>query len=291
MLFIYRYKWLRKLLRPLLTDKTFIHLEFRRRLGKAINLKNPKSFSEKIQWIKLHDRNPLMTLCTDKYEVRKVVESKVGTHILNKLYGVFESADEIDWDSLPESFVLKANHGSGWNVIVKDKSTLDGKETKKKMKKWMATNYYAQKREWAYKNIKPQIVCEKYLENKNGSLIDYKFFCFNGTPRLIQVDVDRHTEHKRVFHDTQWRRFDFSLQYPIYEEEIEPPSYLKDMIEVARVLSSDFTFARVDMYDLDGNIVFGEVTFYPGSGMERFSPEHWDAKLGDLLQLPTYNKQ
>ena len=227
-----------------------------------------------------------MTRYADKYEVRKVVESKIGRHVLNKLHAVFESADEIDLDSLPKSFVLKATHGSGWNVIVKDKSTLDGKETKKKMKKWMATNYYAQKREWAYKNIKPQIVCEKYLENRNGSLIDYKFFCFNGTPHLVQMDVDRHKEHKRVFHDTQWRRLDFSLQYPIYEEEIGPPRCLKDMIEIARKLSSDFTFARVDMYDVDGKAVFGEVTFCPESGMGRFSPEHWDAKLGDLLKLP-----
>ena len=279
-----------KILQSLLSDETYLRLRFRFKFGWDINLQNPITFNEKIQWMKLYDRNPLMTQYADKYEVRKVVESKVGPHILNELYGVFKSTDEIDFDLFPESFVLKATHGCEWNIIVKNKSKLDTKKAKKKMNQWISTNYYIKRREWAYKNIPPRIICEKYLENKNGSLLDYKFFCFNGTPHLIQVDVDRHTEHKRVFYNTQWRRADFSLKYPTYEEEVEPPNSLKDMLEIARVLSSAFTFARVDMYDVNGRVVFGEVTFYPKAGFGKFSPDYLDTKLGYLLQLPTNNK-
>ncbi len=279
-----------KLLKLFLNDKAFIRLRFWLKLGKLPNIENPKGFNEKIQWIKLHDKNPLMTLCADKYEVRNVVESRVGPHILNKLYGVFESADEIDFDSFPESFVLKATNGCGWNIIVKDKSSLDRQKAKKKMKKWMATNYYPRKREWAYKNITPRIVCEKYLENKKGSLIDYKILCFNGNPTLIQVDLDRYTGHTRAYYTTEWQRVDFLMKYPAHKGEVEEPESLKYMLEIARTLSSNFTFARVDMYDVNGNVVFGEITFYPASGWGWFSPEHWDAKLGDLLKLPAEKK-
>ena len=289
------YKWLkrkfyRRLIKPFLNDEAAVRLRFRNRFNRSLNLENPKTFNEKIQWIKLYDRDSLMTSYTDKYEVRKIVENKIGTRILNELYDFSESVEAIDFDSLPESFILKATHGSGWNIIVKNKSAIDRRQAKKKMKKWLATNYYLQSREWSYKHILPRIVCEKYMENKDGSLIDYKFFCFKGTPRFVQVDLDRHTRHARAFYSIDWRKLDFFMgneeKTCHYEQEVKRPDSLTDMIEIAHKLSGDFTFARVDMYDVEGKAVFGEVTFYPGGGWGRVLPEQWDVELGNLLELP-----
>ena len=283
---------IRSLLR-LLPDETLVRLEFMYNLGRIPDLKNPKTLNEKIQWIKLYDRNPLMTLCTDKYEVRKIVERKVGAHVLNELYGVFESPDEIDFDSLPGSFVLKATHGSGWNIIVKDKSVLEREKAKEEMRKWVRSSFYAKKREWAYKDIQPRIICEKYMENKDGSLNDYKFYCFNGNPHFIQVDVDRYTGHSRAYYSTDWQKLDFFMvkntkrkKIRRYGKELKRPESLTEMVEIVRTLSSDFRFARVDMYEVDGKAVFGEVTFYPSNGGGRFSPEHLDEEFGNLIRLP-----
>ena len=282
----------RSLLR-LLPDEMLVRLEFLYNLGRFPDLKNPRTLNEKIQWIKLHDRNPLMTLYTDKYEVRKIVEKKIGSHILNELYGIFETPDEIDFDSLPESFVLKATHGSGWNMIVKNKSVLETEKAKKKMKKWLGRNFYTKKREWAYKDIPPRIICEKYLENKDGSLNDYKFYCFNGNPHFIQVDVDRYTGHSRAYYSLEWQKLDFFMvkntkkkKILRYEKELKRPESLTDMVEIVRTLSSDFRFARVDMYDVDEKAVFGEVTFYPSNGGGKFSPEHMDVEFGNLIPIP-----
>ena len=279
----------RSLLR-LLPDKMLIRVEFFYNLGRFPDLKNPRTFNEKIQWIKLNDRNPLMTLYADKYEVRKIVEKKVGTHVLNELYGVFETPDEIDFDLLPKSFVLKATHGSGWNIIVRDKSILEIKKARKKMKKWLEKNFYEKKREWAYKNIPPRIICEKYMENKDGSLNDYKFYCFNGKPLFMQVDFGRYSKHYRAFYDPEWQKLDFfiakSRRVRRYEKEHERPDSLTEMVKIASILSSDFAFARVDLYEFDGRTIFGEVTFYPKNGGGRFSPEYWDAEFGSLLKLP-----
>ena len=279
----------RSLLR-LLPDQTLVRLEFMYNHGKFPNLKNPRSFNEKIQWIKLYDRNPLMTSYADKYEVRKIVEKKIGSHILNELYGVFESPDEIDFDSLPESFVLKATHGSGWNIIVRSKSVLEVEKAKKKMKRWLGRNFYTKKREWAYKDIPPRIICEKYMENKDGSLNDYKFYCFNGKPLFMQVDFDRYSGHSRAFYNPEWQKLDFFIaksgEVRRCEEEHKRPDSLTDMVEIASALSSDFAFARVDLYEVNGKTVFGEVTFYPKNGGGRFSPEYRDTEFGDLLRLP-----
>ena len=278
-----------RLLLRLLNDRTLVRLEFIYNHGKFLNLANPKTFNEKIQWIKLYDRNPLMTLYADKYEVRKIVEKKIGPHVLNELYGVFESPDEIDFDSLPESFVLKATHGSGWNIIVKNKSVLKRKKAKKRMKKWLGRSFYTKKREWAYKDILPRIVCEKYMQNEDGSLNDYKFYCFNGEPLFIQADFNKYSGHGRAFYDSEWQKLDFFLaknrKVRRYEEDFKRPDSLTDMVQIAGALSSDFAFARVDLYEFEGKTVFGEVTFYPKNGGGRFSPEYWDAEFGDLLRL------
>ena len=280
-----------KPLRFLLSETDYIEAMFYRRMGYDITISpdrpTPPTFNAKLQWMKLYYRNPLMTLCADKYAVRKFVDEKAGSHILNELYGVFESADEIDFNSFPQSFVLKATHGSGWNIIVKNQPELDTEEARSRMRKWLATNYYDKQKEWCYKDIPPKIVCERYLQAKNGLLPDYKFFCFGGKPLFIQVDTDRFTEHKRCFYNPDWEKQEFGLKYPLYEKDVEKPQCLNEMLEIARALSAPFPFARVDLYEVNGKPVFGEITLYPGNGLERFSPERWDAKLGGLIK-PEY---
>ncbi len=273
-------------LQSLFSDEFLLSSRFLHKFGRLINFDNPTTFNEKIQWIKLYEKNPLMTQCADKYAVREFVEEKVGKGVLNELYGVYEDAEEIDFDLLPDSFVLKATHGSGWNIIIKEKKQFNVREVIKTLDKWMATNYHTRRREWAYKHIPPKIVAEKYIEDKNGLLLDYKFFCFNGTPSFIQVDIDRYKQHKRVFYNSKWERFDFEFQHPIYEQEVKPPDSLGEMVEIVKTLSSDFLFARIDLYDLDRRPVFGEITFYPEAGFGKFKPEEWDAKFGNLLKLP-----
>ena len=273
-------------LRFLLSDKAFVEMRYRKRFGRSLNLQQPQTLNEKLNWIKLYDRNPLMTQCADKYAVREIVAKKVGGHLLNELYGIWNSVDEIDFESLPESYVLKATHGSGWNIIVKENSALDRNVAKQKIEKWMRTNYYRYSREWCYKNVKPKIICERYRENEGGQLIDYKFHCFHGKPRLIQVDRDRYTNHTRILYDTRWRPCDFEWEYPRCNEEITPPACLEDMLKTAGMLASDFLFSRIDLYAINESHLFGEISFQPEAGFGRFTPKHWDTELGKLLKLP-----
>ncbi len=278
-----------KRLQFLVSDKTAIRARFRKKLGRDLNFEKPKTFNEKLNWSKLYDRNPLMTQCADKYAVREFIQKKIGGRILNELYGVWDNVDEIEFDSLPKSYVLKATHGSGWNIIVKKNSNLNRCEAKRKLKKWLKTNHYNRlSREWVYKNIQPKIICEKYLEDENGQLPDYKFHCFHGNPRLIQVDLDRYTHHKRILYNPEWEKCNFQWgDYP-YEKEmtVPPPACLKDMLEISRVLSRGFPFVRIDLYDVKGSPFFSEIGFQPDAGFAKFTPEHWDAEFGKLLELP-----
>ncbi len=275
-----------KRFRFLLPDKIAIKMRFRKRFGRELNLKAPQTLNEKLNWQKLYDRNPLMTKCVDKYAVREIVEEKIGGHILNELYGVWENVDEIDFNSLPESYVLKTTHGSGWNVIVNKNSDFDINDIKQKLRNWMKKNYYSYSREWCYKNVQPKIICEKYMEDKNGKLVDYKIHCFHGKPQLIQVDLDRYSDHKRALYNIQWEKYNFQWGYPSYEKKLSPPDCLAGMLEIAGALSRDFLYARIDMYDVDGSPFFGEISFQHGAGIEKFIPQHWDADLGKLLKLP-----
>ncbi len=262
------------------------------KFGKYINFDAPQSFTEKIQWIKIYDRNPLLTKLADKYLVRDYVAKKVGEKYLTTLYGVFESASEIEWKKLPNKFVLKSNHGSGWNIICKDKKKLDRKVTFEKLAAWLKQNYYYYGREWVYKNIPPKIVCEEYLDgDKTLGLLDYKIFCFNGEPGFIQVDMGRYIHHTQIFFDLNWNALDFTMNHPKPQQSIPRPRVLEEMIMVSKTLADDLKFVRVDLYAPADRVLFGELTFYPEAGFCDIFPRKYDQIIGMWLKLPLDNLQ
>ncbi len=249
--------------------------------GYDLDLDNPKSFNEKINWSKLYDRDERKTEYADKYLVRKYVEEKVGDKYLVPILGVWKSFDDIDFSSLPKKFILKCNHGSGWNIYVEDKDNLDLEETRKKLTEWLNTNYaFVSGLELHYKGIKPLILAERIIGDKQ--LRDYKLFTFNGKVKLIQVDIDRWGEHKRNLYTKEWELLPYSIQFPNSpENEEKRPENLEEMIEVAERLGVDFSFVRVDLYNYLGKIYFGELTFTHGSGIEKFDPEFFSECLGN----------
>jgi len=275
-------------IRHLISNSLYVKCNYKWVTGGKLNLKNPRSFNEKIQWLKVYERNPMYTILSDKYCVREYVSRKIGEQYLIPLIGVYDDVDDIPWDELPTKFVLKCNHASGTNIICKNRETLDIRDSIKKLKKWMRTNYYWYSREWSYKNIKPKIVCEKYMVDESGvELKDYKIFCFHGEPKLIQVDYNRFKGHKRNLYDISWNYIDVSIKYPndskVY---IERPEKLEEMLELAKKLSADYPHVRVDFYSISGEIYFGEMTFYHGSGHERFTPKELEIQMGEWINLP-----
>lgn len=267
-------------------DIDFVLKQYKESFSKDLDLIKPNTFNEKLQWLKLFERNPLYTKLADKYLVRKYVADKVGKEILNELYGVYEKFEDINFQKLPQSFVIKATHGSGWNIICKNKRDIDLILVKKEINSWLSDNYYNYGKEYVYKNIKPRIIIEKYLGYKNGSsLNDYKFFCFHGEPRFIQVDIDRFTNHTRNFYDLQWDLLPFELLYESNNNPVPKPKNLSLMIEICNKLSKGINFCRVDLYDLDDKVIFGEITFYPENGLGHFKPYEYDEKIGKFLKL------
>lgn len=260
---------------------------YKKRTGKNLNLESPKTFNEKIQWLKLYDNSPLKTKLADKYLVREWIEEQIGSEYLIPLLGAWNNFDEIDFDKLPEKFVLKANHGSHWNIIVKDKSKLDKSKAKKKFDKWMARDYaFKAGLELQYRGIKPKIIAEKFIEDTNGELNDYKIMCFNGEPKFVWVDCGRYSNHTKNIYDLDWNLQPFKMTYPISKTPIARPENLDKMIELAKILCKDFAFVRVDFYNVDGKIYFGEMTFTSMSGTDKFEPEKYDLELGNILTLP-----
>ena len=271
-----------------LTDDKYLQIKFKLNTGRKLDLINPKTFNEKLQWLKLNDRNPQYTILVDKYEVRKYIEKILGKSYLIPLIGVWNKFEDIDFSKLPDQFVLKCTHNSGGNIICKDKSKFDIKKARKKINKNLNRNYYYRAREWPYKNVKPKIVCEKYIVDESGDeLKDYKIFCFNGEPKIIQVDFNRFSDHKRNLYDINWNYIPVSYNYPTYPNiVIKKPKKLNEMIEIARLLSKDFPFIRVDLYSIHDKIYFGELTFFPEAGFAKFNPESYDKELGKWLKLP-----
>ena len=257
------------------------------------NLKSPKRFTEKVQWYKMNYRNPLMLRCVDKYTVRKYVEEKMGgSEILNDLYQVCDTAEEIDFSSLPNRFVVKTTDGgNGDNVlIVKDKSSLAIPEAVRRIDSWRNKKYYVVSREWAYKGArKSQIIVERYLEDTSGALTDYKFFCFSGKPYVCQIISDRFSGEHIDFYDMGWNRLvglvGLNPQATNSPTDWPKPENFERMVEVAKVLSEDFPFVRVDLYNIGGKIYFGELTFYPASGYGSFRPDSFDFELGELFDI------
>lgn len=273
-----------------ISDEKFIRRRFKKRLGREVDLKNPTKYNDKLQWLKLFWRDPLATKCADKYEVREYVKGKIGEKYLNELYGVYESVDEIDLNKLPKSFVLKGTHGSGFNIICRDKNYIDWDKAKRKMKYWLNTNYYLLNREWVYKDIKPRIICEKYIEQDDSEeLRDYRFFCFNGIPKFITVDISITDKSKtrRNLYNLDWKLMDEEITYPKeLNFEIPKPQKLDEMIELSKKLSSPFPHARVDFYYIKDKIIFGEITFFHQSGMGEIRPLEFEEVMGGWLKLP-----
>ena len=275
-------------------DKMMIKLQYRIKMGRKLNLKNPERFTEKLQWYKLYYRNPIMHKCVDKYEVRKYIKSKGLESILNKLYGVYERPEEIDFDKLPNKFVIKTTSGSGGqNVYVcEDKSKLNITELISKLKYWLKLNPKKSfGREWAYESTNNRIIVEKYLEGNDEGLSginDFKFFCYNGKVEYIVFDGDRYVRHKRSFYDRNWNYIDIQSDCDKLDNIIKKPKNLKEMIEVAEKLSSDFPFVRVDLYSIKGKIYFGELTFYPWTGYVQYDPDEFDYDLGKNFPLDTF---
>jgi len=272
----------------LLPDRLYLSIMYRGFTGLRLNLDNPKRFNEKMQWLKLYDRQEWYSKIADKVEVRKYVESKIGEQYLIPLIAVYNSVDEIDWNKLPNQFVLKCTHDSGSTVICSNKEELNTGEARNFLKTRMAKSYYPVHREFCYKNIKPRIICEAFISPDGDSIpIDYKFLCFHGVPKLIQVDTDRFTDHSRLAMYPDWSKAPFSINSKYAKENLdfERPGNLDEMLTISTKLSQGFKFIRVDLYSVNNKIYFGELTFQHGSGYEPIYPDQYNFWLGDLLDL------
>lgn len=270
-----------------------LKLLFRLKCGYKLNLKNPRTYNEKLQWIKLYDHNPLMPKCCDKYSVREYVESKGCGDILNSLIWQGFNPSEIPFDELPEKFVIKVTHGSTFNIICTDKSTLNRAEVISKCSKWLKAKFLPCYGEWFYGVEKPRVIVEKYLDDGTGRLRDYKVYCFNGVPRYIGVDSgdDSKGIHYKDIYDTEWNLIKgYEMAYPNSGVPIEKPEALDDLLKYAEILSEDFLHARTDFYILDGKVVFGEITFSNSAGFGRVEPKEFALKMGSYLNLAPDNR-
>lgn len=292
---IFRNKKLRLYLLGLLKfipDKLMIKLQYRIKTGRSLDLTNPKRYTEKIQWYKLNYRNPLMPKCSDKYFVRDYITTKGYSHLLNELYDVYKSVDDIDFNALPASFAIKHTNGSGKNIFVADKSKADIEAIKNEIKKWLSKDNINYGREWGYDNVESQIVIEALLSrDENNDLPDYKFFCFNGRVEYLytMVDyVDDHDAGRCSFFDRDFNKLPYRRsEYKEIDRDIPKPSQFEKMLKIAEDLSADFPHVRVDFYNVNEQVIFGELTFYNASGYTIFSPDEFDFIMGEKFILPT----
>ncbi len=272
-----------------LSDEEFLKKKYKVLMGKELNLNPPVTFNEKLQWLKIHDHNPLYTTMVDKYAAKDYVANIIGKEHIIPTLGVWDHFDEIDFEQLPNEFVLKCTHDSGGLVICPDKNKLDRNAAKRKIEKCLKRNYYWSGREWPYKDVKPRIIAEKYMtDGTNKEIMDYKMMCFNGKHKASFVCSNRFSKEglKVTFYDTNWKRMPFERHYPASKVEIEKPRTYDEMVELAEKLSMKIPFVRVDFYEILGKIYFGELTFSPGSGFEEFSPNEWDNNIGEWIKIP-----
>ena len=285
-------KLFRKLSR-LIPDRIYLQIVYFRHFKKFIDFDNPKTFNEKIQWLKLNYRKEEYTNLVDKYRVKQYITKLIGEEYVIPTLGVWKNVDDIDFKSLPEKFVLKCNNDSGGIVICKNKKDFDEVKAKSFLKERLKNNGYWYGREWPYKNVEPCIIAEKYMEDSSSKdLKDYKFFCFNGSMKFFNIDIDRFIEHRANYYDRNGNFLPFGKTYcpPDYTKKIEMPKNLDKMIELAETISHNTVLSRIDFYEIDGQVYFGEITFYPGSGFSPFTDEKWDYKLGDMIDLPNIKK-
>lgn len=272
-------------------DEAFIKKSFESNFNYKMDFKNPKTINEKIQWLKLNGRTPLHTICADKYAVRDYIKEKIGEEFLIPLAFHTENPGDIIPQNLPDyPFIIKTNHDNSGHFIIEDKSGVDWEKIQEQLRIKLKRNYYYPGREWSYKNIKPCIIVEKLIKEKGVLPSDYKIHCFNGRVGCVQVDVGRKTErHRRSFYDPDWNHLDFAWMYQ-KGDAVEQPQLFSKMKSIAEFIARDFLYVRVDLYHVNNRIYFGELTFYPGGGFEKFIPPEWDRKLGDMLQLPLKKK-
>ncbi len=267
-----------------------IKLRYLRKMGKWLDLDNPVTFNEKLQWLKAYDLNPYYTDIVDKQKVKEIISEKIGEEHIIPTIAIYERPEDIKWEDLPDRFVLKCTHDSGGIVVCQDKKSIDKAAALKKLTKHYNRNYYYNKREWPYKNIKPRIIAEQYMEDREGEgeLKDYKFFCFNGVPKMLFIASDRHkkVETKFDFFDMDFNHLDIRQGHPNSEILPEKPETFEQMKEMAAKLSEGFPHVRVDLYEINGKIYFGELTLYHYSGTVPFDPVKWDTIMGEWITLP-----
>lgn len=273
----------------LVPDKAFLKIRYKTLIGKKLDLNDPKTFNEKLQWLKLYDRNPEYVQMVDKYVGKKYVSDIIGEEYIIPTLEVWDNPEDINIDSLPSQFVLKCTHDSGSVIICRNKEEFDLDNAKKRLKKKLKQNMFWWGREWPYKNVTPRIIAEKYMEDKTAAeLRDYKFMCFDGKVRCSFICSDRFSEAGLhvTFFDKDWMVMPFERHYPSHKTGFPKPHNYEKMIELAEKLSKGIPFVRVDFYEVEEKIYFGELTFYPGCGLEEFTPEEWDYKLGEWIKLP-----
>jgi hypothetical protein len=273
--------------------EAILGVAFREKLGYPINWENPKSFNEKINWLKLHYENPLLTVCADKYLVRNFIKERLsdGEKYLIPLLGVWDNVEQINWDELPQQFVLKTNWGTQQNIFVKDKLAFNIDVAKKKLIQWLEpqANHYSYSFEWAYKNIPPKIIAEKFIKPTSGHLLDYRFVCFNGELAFhIITDMGEGDINKvrESFYDKNWNPYRVLGTFKSFEECIAKPTNYDEMLHVAQTLSKEFPLVRVDFYEVDNRLYLGELTFYHSAGFTKFEPIEYDYLFGENLKLP-----
>ena len=271
-------------------DELFLKILFRARVGYHLNLKNPKSYNEKLQWLKLNCQHPEYKDLVDKASAKQYASRLIGEKYIIPTLGIWDTVDDIEWDSLPNRFVIKCTGDSGGVVICKDKNKLDINKAKKKLLKGWGHNYYSYNREYPYRYVKNRIIAEEYMEDESGyELKDYKIFCFDGEPKYLFVATDRQKkgeDTKFDFFDLEWNHIPVENGHPNNPNKIEKPLHFEKMIEIARRLSQGMVHVRVDLYNCNGNIYFGELTFFHWSGMTAYNPIEWDYKFGKYIKLP-----
>ena len=273
-----------------MSDAKYLKKKYKIVFGTELNLEEPQTFNEKLQWLKLYNRKPKYTMMVDKYKVREYVAQMVGSEYLIPLLGVWDDPEDIDFDTLPNQFVLKCNHNSGLGMcICKDKSTLDVKKVKHELRRGLKQNYYLTGREWPYKDVPRKIIAEVFMSDPSGDLKDYKFYCFNGKMQFVMINSDRNSSEstKADYFDRNFNWLDFTWGYSHAEICPEKPEKFNEMIAIAEELAKGLPHIRVDLYECNGQIYFGELTFFDGSGFDEIKPLEWDYKIGSLITLPS----
>ena len=272
-----------------MSDEEFLKMKFKRVMGKELDLENPQTFNEKLQWLKLYNRKPEYTMMVDKYKVRQYIKEKLGEEYLIPLLGAWDDPDEINFETLPEQFVLKCNHNSGLGMcICKDKSKLDIQKVREGLHQGLKENYFRKNREWPYKNVKPRILAEEFKVDESGELRDYKFYCFNGEPKVFLVASERFSRHRTYFDyfDMDGNNLPFTQGGKNNPVTPQLPSTFEEMKKIAKKLSQGIPHVRIDLYSVDEKVYFGEFTFFDSSGFEKFTPNEWDEVFGGWIQLP-----